>query len=75
MLHYRYAHLWYVFSWVTKKQYLRVCDGCNQAAPLDTKTFEQSRGKPPIPAYRRFGGLVLLGLIAAVVAFGVYSDS
>ncbi|MFO3704574.1 hypothetical protein ACI6Q5_06200 [Xanthomonas codiaei] len=75
VLQYRYAHLWYVFSWVTKKQYLRVCDGCNQVTPLDTKTFEESRGKPPIPAYRRFGGLVLLGLIAAVVAFGVYSDS
>ncbi|MCC4603122.1 hypothetical protein [Xanthomonas campestris] len=75
VLQYRYAHLWYVFSWVTRKQYLRACDGCNQVTPLDTKTFEQSRGKPPIPAYRRFGGLVLLGLIAAVVAFGVYSDS
>lgn len=73
VLHYRYAHLWYVFSWVTKKQYLRVCDGCNQATALETKTFEQTRAKPPIPAYRRFGGLVLLGLIAVVVVFGAFS--
>ncbi|MFC0154357.1 hypothetical protein ACFFJ4_12220 [Xanthomonas dyei] len=75
VLHYRYAHLWYIFSWVTKKQYLRVCDGCNHSTLLDTKTFEASQGKPPIPAYRRFGGLVLLGLIAILVVFGAYSAS
>ncbi len=74
VLHYRYAQLWYLFSWVTKKQYLRVCDGCNHTA-LDTKTFEASRGKPPIPAYRRFGGPVLLGLIAVLVIFGAYRSS
>ncbi|PPV08572.1 hypothetical protein XbrCFBP1976_02145 [Xanthomonas bromi] len=75
VLHYRYAHLWYLFGWVTKKRYLRVCDGCNHTTVLETKTFEASRGKPPIPAYRRFGGMVLLGLIAVVAIFGAYSAS
>ncbi|AKO05729.1 hypothetical protein ACU16_18065 [Xanthomonas oryzae pv. oryzicola] len=75
VLRYRYAHLWYLFSWVTKKQSLRVCDGCNHTTALDTKTSEAGRGKPPIPAYRRFGGPVLLGLIAVLVIFGTYRSS
>ncbi|MBB5864580.1 hypothetical protein [Xanthomonas sp. 3058] len=75
VLHYRYAHLWYLFGWVTKKRYLRVCDGCNHTTQLDTKTFEATLGTSPIPAYRRFGGLVLLCLIAALVAFGAYSSA
>ncbi|RYE75116.1 MAG: hypothetical protein EOO80_15800, partial [Oxalobacteraceae bacterium] len=65
----------YLFSWVTRKQYLCVCDACNHSTPLDTKTVEASLDKSPIPAYRRFGGLVLLGLIAVMVAFGAYSAS
>lgn len=73
VLHYRYAHVWYLFSWVTKKQYLRVCDGCNHSTQHDTKTFEATLDTSPIPAYRRFGGLVLLGLIVVLVAFGAYS--
>jgi hypothetical protein len=75
VLAYRYAHVWYLFSWVTKKEYLRVCETCNRGSQHDTKAFEATLGKSPIPFYRRFGGLVLLGLIAAIVAVGAISAS
>ncbi len=75
VLAYRYAHVWYLFSWVTRKEYLTVCETCNRGTQHDTKAFEAKLGKSPIPFYRRFGGLVLLGLIAAIVAFGMIASS
>lgn len=75
VLAYRYAHVWYLFSWVTRKEYLTVCEVCNRGTQHDTKAFEAKLGKSPIPFYRRFGGLVLLGLIATIVVFGMIAAS
>lgn len=71
VLNYRYAHVWYLFSWVTEKAYVTACSVCGRGVRHDSKAFEAQLGRSPIPAYRRFGGLVLLGLIATVVAVGV----
>ena len=71
VLSYRYAHLWYVFCWVTEKAYYTVCDACGRGPKQDAKTMEAQLGKSPIPAHRRFGGLVLLGLVVLAVIVGV----
>jgi len=70
-LHYRYAHLYYLFCWVTKKQYLLACNVCRNGWVLNAKEVEASLAKHPIPFYRRYGWAVLLGLV--VVAFGAAS--
>lgn len=75
VLAYRYAHVWYLFSWVTRKQYMTVCSTCSHGVEHDSKAFEAKLDKSPIPFYRRYGGLVLLGLIALIVILGVVSAS
>lgn len=75
ILSYRYAHLWYLFSWVTEKTYATVCDVCGRGTRHDSKQFEEKLGKSPIPFYRRFGGLFLLGLIAVAVVFGIVASN
>jgi hypothetical protein len=74
VLAYRYAHIWYLFSWVTQKQYMTVCEACNRGFQHDSKSFEAKLGKSPIPFYRRFGGLVLLGLIGVFVLVGILAS-
>lgn len=78
VLTYRYAHIWYLFRWVTKKSYMTVCEVCSRGAAHEAKSFERKLGKPPISVFDRFGGLALLGLAAAFIALvvvsGVQSD-
>ncbi len=74
VLAYRYAHVWYLFSWVTQKQYMTVCEACNRGFQHDSKTFEAKLGKSPIPFYRRYGGLALLGLIGIVIVAAIISS-
>ncbi|UWX04108.1 hypothetical protein H1235_01255 [Pseudoxanthomonas sp. NC8] len=71
VLNYRYAHVWYLFAWVTEKAYVTACSVCGRGVRHDSKAFEAKLGRTPIPAYRRFGGLVLLGLVATVVLAGM----
>ena len=68
VLRYRFVHIWYLFCWVTEKQYLAVCDICHHAVPQDTQAFEAALPRSPIPFYRRSGWVVLLGLVAVVGA-------
>ncbi|MEZ0472598.1 hypothetical protein [Luteimonas salinilitoris] len=78
VLTFRYAHIWYLFRWVTKRSYATICDVCSRGTPHDTKTYEAEHGKSAIPAYYRYGLWTLLGLaavfIAFVVAAGMQSD-
>lgn len=71
VLVYRYAHIWYLFNWVTKKAYFKACEICGRGPEQDAKAIEAKLGKSPIPAFRRYGGFVLLGLIALAVVGGV----
>ena len=71
VLTYRYAHIWYLFSWVTEKAYYTACTICGRGTRHDSKAFEQQLGRTPIPFYRRFGGLLLLGLVASFVVVAV----
>lgn len=73
VLSYRYAHIWYLFNWVTEKTYATVCDVCGRGNRHDAKAFESKLGKSPIPAFRRFGGLALGALVVLVVVFGFFA--
>jgi len=63
-LQYRFAHIWYLFSWVTKKEYLLLCDVCRRGVQLDKKKVESKLRENPIPLRRRYGWMLLVVLIA-----------
>lgn len=78
VLAYRYAHIWYLFRWVTKKSYSTVCEICGRGTEHDPKAYEAKHGKAAIPAFYRYGGWALLALIVAFVSLvaiaGISSD-
>lgn len=71
MLHYRVSHIWYLFKWVSSKQYLMLCDVCSRGTKLDSKSVEPTLAKNPIPFSSRYGWTFLVGAIAAMILFGV----
>lgn len=71
VLAYRYAHIWYLFRWVTKKSYYTVCEICGRGKEHVSKAYESAHGKSAIPAFDRFGGWLLAALIAGVVVLAV----
>lgn len=70
-LQYRYAHLYYIFSWITEKKYLLLCDVCSRGWKLNTKEVEATFKKHPIPFMKRFGWLFLVGPLFAILLIGI----
>jgi len=70
-LQYKVHHIWYLFKWVTQKQYMLVCDVCHRGAVLPAKEVEPKLAKNPIPVLSRYGWVLLVALIASV---GVFSS-
>lgn len=70
-LQYRYAHLYYIFKWVTKKKYMIACDVCNHGWELKTKEIEATFDKHPIPFMTRFGWTFLVGFFAIILLMGI----
>lgn len=75
MLQYTVRHIWYVFKWVTGKQYAVVCDVCQRGDKLDAKVVEAKLTKSPIPFGTRWGWAFLAGMIAIAAVFGALDDS
>lgn len=75
MLQYTVRHIWYVFKWVTGKQYATVCDVCQRGNKLDTKVVEARLKKSPIPFGARWGWAFLAGMVAIAAVFGALDDS
>ena len=75
MLTYKYAHLWYLFSFITSRQYVRQCTRCNNGQVVEQRAIADRLGKTdPVPFMRRRGWLVGLGALAvAGSAAGVYA--
>lgn len=67
-LQYRYGHLYYIFGFVTKKQYICACEVCKRGNLVDAKEVEPKLTKNPIPFIHRLGWTILVGLIAASFA-------
>lgn len=75
MLQYTVRHIWYVFKWVTGKQYAAVCEVCQRGDKLDARTVESGLPKPPIPFGTRWGWAFLAGMVAVVAVFGALENS
>lgn len=75
MLQYTAHHIWYVFKWVSGKQYGAVCEVCQRGDKLDAKVVEAKLQKSPIPFGTRWGWAFLAGMIAIAAVFGALDDS
>ena len=63
MLQYRFAHLYFIFAWVTSKQYFLVCEVCQGGWELDPQQVEANLPRHPIPFYQRYGWSFLVALV------------
>ncbi|TXH36176.1 MAG: hypothetical protein E6Q92_11515 [Burkholderiaceae bacterium] len=66
MLQYKVHHIWYVFKWVTGKEYALVCEVCHRGEKLKTQEVEAKLGKSPISWYSRWSWAALAALVIGV---------
>jgi hypothetical protein len=71
---YRYAHIWYAFSWVTSRQYQAVCSRCHNGVVLTKQEFQSRVSKDPIPAMRRRGWLLIPAIVGLVIVVGAFQE-
>lgn len=71
---YRYAHIWYVFSWVTHRKYLAICSRCHNGMAITKQAFQASVTKDPIPVMRRRGWLMFPAIVALVLIAGALQE-
>jgi hypothetical protein len=74
-LRYRYGHIYWVFAWVTMREYLMICDVCSRGWALDAKQIQETLKEDPIPFMRRLGWTLPVGLIASCVVMGVIGSA
>ena len=69
VLTYEYSHLYYVFGFVSRKEYVLCCGVCQDGVLLDSKEVETGLGYSPIPFLHRFGCLTGVILVLAFIIF------
>jgi hypothetical protein len=72
-LQYRYAHIYWIFSWITKKHYSLLCDICSRGWILKAEEVEKTLPKIPIPFMRRWGWTFLVALFGLPTLMGIVS--
>lgn len=65
-LQYRYWGLYWVFNFVTKKQYLLTCDVCSRGREIEASKIEPHLASIPIPFMRRYGLVTFIGVIVGL---------
>ena len=68
VLQYRSAGFYWVFNFVTRKDYMLLCQACSRGWAVTQQSAERELKAVPIPFMRRYG---LLSLVGAIVLFCV----
>ena len=71
LLQYRYAHVYWVFAWITEKRYLLLCDICHRGWNLNAPEVEKTLSKSPIPCMRQWVWVFLASLVLIPLLIGV----
>ena len=75
---YKIWGLWWIFNFVTERQYMVVCEICERGWELEADKFEKSikedGAKSPIPFMHRYGLLVLIGFIVLCWIFSAIGN-
>jgi hypothetical protein len=75
MLQYKVSHVWYVFKWVSHKQYAVVCDVCHRGEKLVTQAVEAQLGKPRIPAAKSRAWILVVAVLVCMFGYGAVVSS
>ena len=70
-LTYSYAHLFEIFSWVTKQEYCVACEICRSASAISLEEVKELAPVDPVPVLRRYGWMIGAGLLAII--FGIFT--
>ena len=65
---YEYAHLWWLCSMVTKRNYFLKCDNCQSLTPVEKSAIREQFPKDNIPFLRRRGWMIFAAIVAVIVA-------
>lgn len=71
---YRLHHVWYLFKWVTGRQYLRLCEVCHRGTEVPAASLAPAVTKTAVPLYHRFSWALPVPLVAIGVVFGILDD-
>lgn len=71
---YRYAHIFYLMSFVTSREYTDVCPACDHATSLD-KAAVKGKFKDTVPFIRKNGWMLCILAFAAFGALSLLSAS
>lgn len=74
-LQYKVNHVWYVFKWVSEKQYALVCEVCQRGEELVAQAVEARLGKPKIPTTSGRAGMVVVAAIIVLALVSVLGRS
>jgi len=69
VVQYAYGGMLWLFNVVFNKRYLRVCAECKRGREVDRSSLGALAEKDNIPFMRKYGALVLVGVIAALALF------
>ena len=75
LLQYKVRHIWYIFKWVSEKQYTLVCEVCHRGEKLVSKAVEAKLQKSPIPFMSRWSWVFLVAAIGCIVLFGAIEST
>lgn len=75
MLQYKVSHLWYIFKWVSSKQYAVVCDVCRRGETMGTQLAEAKLGKPRIPAASSRAWIFVVAVLACMFIYAAVVGS
>jgi hypothetical protein len=74
LITYRYFCLYWIFGFITKKQYMMCCDICDRGVELENAKIDaflkEQAVDHPIPFMKRYGILVFVAGIILLLAFG-----
>ena len=71
LLQYKVSHIWYVFKWVSQKQYAMVCEVCQRGEKLVTQVVEAKIGQPVIPTGGGRGWVPVAAVVAGLFIIAV----
>jgi hypothetical protein len=70
MLQYKISHVWYVFKWVSEKQYAVVCEVCQRGEKLVTQVVEAKLGKPKLPTTSGRAWIAVVAVVPLLFLLG-----
>lgn len=71
---YRLHHIWYLFKWVTQKQYLQLCEVCRRGTEVDKSSKLLAQAQGAIPAFQRYSWAIIPALIGVAAIFGIMEN-